>query len=114
GPWDTADRHALVCNGIFAGFQAQSIREAEYLNADHCSAVRALPEGLRLASHHGDARWLARDDCSHGSAFGGAVCMDCDSANERATAQRGLVVGWNLVPGVCLFQSHIGKLCGIK
>ena len=40
--------------------------------------------------------------------------MDCDSANERATAQRGLVVGWNLVPGVCLFQSHIGKLCGIK
>jgi hypothetical protein len=40
--------------------------------------------------------------------------VDCDSPDEHAAANRGLVLGWDLIGDAGLFDGDIGKLRRIK
>ena len=68
---------------------AEPLWEAEYAGTDFCFNRRALSEDICFHGVGDAKRRAGAGDCGAGSAFGGAVCVDCVSEDEYAARADG-------------------------
>jgi hypothetical protein len=108
---DSPNFDTSVCDWDSARLQAECIREAEHICADRCSHCGALSEAVCVDGAGDGSRYFSALDCCIGTAFRGAVCLDCAAKDELAAGADGsLVVGGTLGERGLFFDGDVAVL----
>src|ERR1700733_1782155 len=112
---DSPDFDTSVCDGDSARLQAECIREAEHICTDCRSDCGALSEAVYVVAAGDVSRYSGAFDCCIGTAFRGAVCLDCSAKDELAAGTDGsLIVGGTLGEGSLFLDGDVAVLGRIE